>query len=380
MSIKRYEIMKILQIIDSLTSGGAEKLIADISLEIAKSNNYSVDILLLSDKNNVYQEELIINKVNIKVIPLRSIRNPFNILYITYFLIQNNYDVVHVHLFPATYWVSLAFRLLKRNKPKVIMTEHSTYNKRRSVKQFKVIEKFIYNNFDYIISISEETQNNILKWLEPKNIDLGKFKVVNNGIDIKKFANASKYSISEFNKKNISCQVFICMIGRFTDSKDHETLINAMRSLPDYIGLVLVGEGPKLDYIKNIVTQYGLDNRILFLGFRKDVNRIIKSMDVIVHSANWEGFGLAVVEAMAAGKPVIASNVDGLRNIVEDAGILFQKGNSSELRDAILNLINNEEMYIRISELCKLRAKKYSIQKTSLEYLSIYESMIGGEK
>lgn len=368
--------MKILHIIDSLSSGGAEKLLCDISLEMIKNESITVDILLLTDKDNVYHEKLDKHNISIEVVPIKKIKSPLNILYIRNYINLNKYDIVHAHLFPANYWTSLASRMPIRNKPKFLTTEHSTFNRRRSISWLKYVEKIIYNNFDLIFSISEETQNNLLSWVKPTVKSRYKYLVVKNGINVEDYRDAQKYDKRDLASSISDCDTLLCMVGRFTDSKDHETLIDAMRKIPDYVSLILVGEGPKLELVRMKVHEFNLSNRVAFLGFRNDVNRIIKTVDIVILSSNWEGFGLAAVEGMAAGKPVVASDVKGLRDIVDGAGMLFEKGNSIALSNAIIRLLENKTEYHRISNACKARASEYSINNTTRQYLHLYKKIL----
>ena len=98
-----------------------------------------------------------------------------------------------------------------------------------------------------------------------------------------------------------------------------------MIHLPVNFKLILVGEGPLKNSSQMLVQELCLKDRVFFLGNRDDVERIFKTADLSVLSSHWEGFGLVAVEGMAAGKPVIASNVSGLSEIVSGAGVLFEK-------------------------------------------------------
>jgi hypothetical protein len=366
--------LKILQVIDSLRSGGAEKLITDIILQ-TKSENIEIEVLLLTDEGNVYDDILNKNNVPITIVPIRNIRSLKNIYHVYKILSTSNYDIVHVHLFPATYWVSIASRFLKVNKPKIVMTEHSTHNKRRKYKAFQIIEKYIYKNFDKIVSISNGTQKELVDWLEISNRS-DKFLVINNGIVLDKFIYSERLSAQELKDLGINYKYTLCMIGRFTESKDHETVLRALTRLPSDVGLIMVGEGLLELKIREKTKDLGLDNRVRFLGFRSDVNRIIKSIDIIVHSANWEGFGLAVVEGMAAGKPVVATNVEGLSEIVKGFGLLFNPSDDLELSVLIKDLINDKTFYDKISTNCFLASKKYDIKKTAELYSDLYKDLL----
>ncbi|WP_082021825.1 glycosyltransferase family 4 protein [Sphingobacterium sp. T2] len=116
--------------------------------------------------------------------------------------------------------------------------------------------------------------------------------------------------------------------------------------------LLLVGDGVRKNELVKLVNENNLGNRVHFLGVRNDVNSILKSVDYVVVSSHWEGFGLAAVEGMAAQKPVLASNVKGLGEVVNGAGILFEKGNEQSLAENILTLHSNPLRYSEIANKC----------------------------
>lgn len=366
--------MKILHIINNLGSGGAEKLIEDLLLLINNTDGIKVDLLLLTDKNNVFDKELTKNGIQIKIVPTNKIYNPLNIHYIRKYIKKGRYDVVHVHLFPSLYWVSFASKLIFKNKPKFVCTEHSTHNQRREKRYFRIVDKLVYSSYDKIISISRQTEDNLIEWLKAKN--KSKFVVIENGINLKKFKEAKPYLKHEINAKFNEDTKLICMVGRFSEDKDQPTLIKAMKYIPFNVHLLLVGEGPLKEKNKELVKQINLEDRVHFLGFRDDVPRILKTVDIVVLSSPLEGLPLSAVEGMAAGKPLIGSNVPGIKEVVENYGLLFSKGNSEELANKINQLINDPLKYNEIAENCQLRANSYSIEKMGHEYIEQYKELL----
>ncbi|MDD4062433.1 MAG: glycosyltransferase [Candidatus Pacebacteria bacterium] len=367
--------MKILHIINNLGSGGAEKLLEE-SLPLFNKDNVNVELLLLSDKGNVFDKSLIENNIKINVVPIRSLRNPLNIFYIRQYIVNGGYDIVHVHLFPSLYWTSLASKIIFNNKPKFVFTEHSTRNRRMDNFLFKFIEKFIYSSFDKIILISEEIKENIVNWLNIKN----KVLIIENGINLERFISAEPYCKNQIMDSLKESDRLVCMVGRFSPAKDQLTIIRAIKSLPNNIHLLLIGEGELMQKNKDLAKELGVSDRVHFLGFRNDIERIFKTSDIIVLSSNWEGFGLVAVEGMATNKPVIASDVPGLRDVVDEAGLLFKKGDDKELAKIIQKLLSNNLEYERVSKLCFERSKMFDIKKVVKEYENLYKELLTNKK
>ncbi|MGY4687975.1 glycosyltransferase [Petrotoga sp. DB-2] len=366
--------MKILHIINSLGSGGAEKLIEDLLPLMNNTDGVKVDLLLLTDKNNMFDKSLTKYGIQIEIVPTNKIYNLLNIYYIRKYIKIGQYDIVHVHLFPSFYWASFASKLIFKNKPKFVLTEHSTHNARREKGYFRIIEKFVYSSYDKIIAISHQAQNNLIEWLKTKNNN--RFIIIENGIDLKKFKEAKPYLKCEINTKFDEDTKLICMVGRFSEAKDQPTLIKAMKYIPSNVHLLLVGEGPLKEKNEGLVRQMKLEDRVHFLGFREDVPRILKTVDIVVLSSNWEGLPLSAVEGMAAGKPLIGSNVPGINEVIDNYGILFSKGNSEELANKINQLINDPLKYSEIAKKCQLRANSYNIEKMVVEYIEQYKILL----
>ncbi len=364
--------MRILHIINNLGSGGAERLIADLLPRLNSYDEIECELLLLTDEKNVFDKELIKNGIKVNVLQRRKIYNLLNAIDIAKFVNKGNYDIIHAHLFPTQYWVALAKPHFKNKKIKLITTEHSSHNRRREKAYFKHIDKYIYRKYDKIISISEKTQENLMNWLKVKEKCRDKFIVIHNGIDMDKFSNALPYKKEEIVSKFNEETKVITMVARFSEAKDQPTLIRAMKKLNSDIHLVLVGEGPLLEECKKLTNDLGISERVHFLGYREDVARIMKTSDIIVLSSNWEGFGLSAAEGMASGKPVIASDVDGLREIIGDAGILFERGNHVNLSNLISELISDKSYYNQIVEKEFNKSKHYDIENNLNFLIKLY--------
>lgn len=367
--------MRVLHVINSLSSGGAEKLIEETLPLMNKIEGIEAEVLLLTDKNNVFDRSLREKNVNLRVLPRRKMRSPLNILDIRKQIIEGNYDIVHTHLFPTNYWTSIAFKLIFSKKPKLLTTEHNTHNRRREKLYFKYIDRFIYSSFDKIISISRQTQENLSTWIDPKKRNSEQSIVIENGVNLDRFSEATPYLKAEINSDFGEELKLLCMVGRFSKQKDQATVIKSLKDLSKNVHLLLIGEGELKEKNEALAKEIGLENRVHFLGFRSDVNKVLRTSDIVILSSNWEGFGLAAVEGMATGKPVIASDVSGLREVVKGAGILFSKGDSKELARMINKLVSNKEEYDYISDACLKRSSHFDINNMVEKYVNVYESL-----
>lgn len=344
--------MRILHVIASLEIGGAQRLLVDLlPLQVTSDN---VDLLVYERVNNDFEKT--IEQVGIRIICMNehNFHNPCIVLSLR--KIFKKYDLVHAHLFPTIYWASLAARGLK---VKLVYTEHSTSNSRRNKWYFRPIERFMYSRFNRIISISQQTQDALTSWLRQCD---ERFVVINNGVNTLKFASVTSAVIPRS----------LIMVSRFASSKDQETVIRAMKQLDNGVILYLVGDGENRARCESLAKELGVSEQVSFLGSRSDVLELIASSYIGIQSSNWEGFGLTAVELMAAGKPVIASDVDGLKQVVEGAGLIFKKGDSEDLAMKISLLLNDCYYYDSVSKKCIERSLLYDIKAMAKKYNDTY--------
>ena len=360
--------MKILHIINSLQIGGAEKLIVDLVPRLRSLSN-EVEVLLLNGIDTPLKQKLL--SEGIYIISLGKGINIYNpLLSIKLIKFIKKYDIVHVHIFPALYWVAIA-KILSFSKIKLITTEHSTNNRRRNIFVFKYIDRFIYSQYSKIICISDRVRNNISTHLGRKS---AKFITISNGVDTSSYLNAKRVNRYEVFGKSITGHLLV-QVASFRKAKDQDTVIRAISILPNKYQLALVGDGIRKSICENLVIELGVADRVHFLGVRNDVPEILNASDLVVMSSHWEGFGLAAVEGMASGKPTIVSDVAGLSEVVEGAGILFEQGNFKQLSCIIQKLMSEPELYNDIAYKCKERAVQYDISKMVDQYEMIYLSV-----
>lgn len=361
--------MKVLHLINWLATGGAEKLIIETIPILSEQKDLKIDLALLdATEYPFYRDFKITNKLSeIFELSKGSVYNPLLIFKIIPLL--KKYDIVHVHLFPALYWAAIA-KMISFSKTKLIFTEHSTNNRRLSDPKFRFVDKFIYKFYSKIICISPEVKKQIEVMLK---IPVNKLEVVTNGIDVEKIGRALPAQRADFNYSNED--VILIMVAGFRIEKDHETLIGAVKELPSNYKLLLVGDGYRRKEIEDFINKIDVVSRVCLAGIRMDVPSLLKMSDVAVLSSHWEGFGLAAAEAMAAGIPVIASNVEGLSQVVDGGGLLFEKGNVEELKNNVLSVTQNKDYYESLVANGRKKVLEYDINELVKKTAGIYQCL-----
>ena len=359
--------MRILHIITSLNIGGAEKLMVDL-LPRLKEKGVDVELLLFVGKRTMFYDQLEREGVSIHAFSESgSVYNPKHLWRLYRFLKKNRFDVIHTHNTAPQIFAAILSVFMNLN---LVTTEHSTANRRRDWKWYKLIDKWMYNRYSLVVSISDAAQSNLMSYLEITE-DADKFITVYNGIDVDKYANAVGSHVNAVSKK------IVTMVAGFRYQKDQDTLIKAMALLPkDEYELWLVGDGERRKELEDLVAAENVSENIKFWGVRHDVPNILKSSDIIIMSSHFEGLSLSNIEGMSVGKPFIASDVDGLHEITEGAGLLFQHGDYRQLASMILELTNNVDLYKEVADKCLQRARQYDISKMVEGYMSVYENLL----
>ena len=356
-------MIKILHIITSLRTGGAESLLSDLVPLLNKGQN-TVDVLVFDGMRTSFMEKL--ESRGVKVLALGEDHNVYRLANIRKLIpIIKQYDIVHTHNTACQLFVALA-KKLSSARCKLVTTEHSTDNRRRHIKCLKPVDCWMYRQYDAIISISDIATKMLKNYIGPSFSIL----TIPNGVNVDNYYNAQPYDV--YRKDN---SFIITMVAAFRVGKQQEVLIRALRALPANYVVWLVGDGVRRHECETIAVNLGVNYRVKFWGVRTDVPRLLKTSDVVVMSTHYEGMSLSNIEGMASGKPFVASNVKGIREITEGAGILFEENNDEELAQIILRLESNKAYHDEVVAKCLARAKEFDVSKTADGYLAVYKSL-----
>lgn len=358
--------MRILHVITSLRTGGAERLLVGLIPRLTKMG-HEVDLLIFDGSDTPLKKEA--EKAGIEIHSLSrgyiQMWNPLHIGKLRSFIKKGNYDVVHTHNTPAQIMGALA---CGRNGISLVTTEHNSTNHRRSWSLLRGLDKWMYGKYDRIVCVSDSTRGNLVEYI--KHVG-DKITVIPNGIDAEQFTDAAEPA----GVPDAVGRKVVLMVSAFRLQKDHLTLFNAMKLLPYNYEAWLAGDGVMLNDRVKQVKSMRLTDRVKFLGARDDIPALLKKADVAVLSSHYEGMPVSALEAMSSGTPFIASDVDGLREIVAGAGILFPEGDSEALSREILRVCEDEDYARTVASRCVDRSRQYDIELTARKYLEVYENL-----
>lgn len=285
-------------------------------------------------------------------------------------------DVVHTHLYCRSNVYGRAAAALVR-APVNVATEHGgiTVHTRKRWLADHILEPFT----DGFIAVSRAVKEHMV---QRQGLPAHKIRVIYNGIDPDQFhVRESQAVVRRALGLPVGVPVIGC-IGRLELIKGHSYLIDAMAQIRAYLPqaiLLIVGTGTAQVMLQEQVRKRGLSGVVLFLGERQDIPPLLRAMDLFVLPSLDEGFGIALLEAMAMELPVVATHVGGIPEVVDNGktGILVPPWDSGALAQAIVALLKDEEKSHRMGMLGKERVlSRFTAQRSVAQLESLYQSLL----
>ena len=356
--------MRILQVITSLQTGGAEKIVVDLSLNL-KARGHEVDVVAFVGGPSIFKQALVDGGCG--VIEFTESEGVYSLKHVKRLKrLMSQYDIVHTHNTSPQLFAAMA---KGKCKAKLVTTEHSTNNRRRSLKGYGWIDRWMYSRYDKIVCISDIAKEKLLEHIGDKYAP--GVLTINNGVDVDRF-----YVAQEVEGLRVADTFVTVMVAGFREAKDQDTLIRAIAKLPHQYRLWLVGDGVRRGELESVIVSAGVEDRVSLLGVRSDLTQVLKSADVVVMSSHWEGLSLSNIEGMSSGRPFVASDVDGLREVTKDYGVLFPHRDAEALAQIIRRLRDDKEYYAAIAEKCYQRALMFDIKKMMDKYEEVYKELV----
>lgn len=340
-----------------------------------------------ASKKQIKEEE---DKYGITIHHIDFIRNPFNPKnYKAYkqlnLLIKNEkYDVIHCNTPIGGVLGRICAR--KANISEIIYTVHGFhfYKGAPLINNilYKNIEKYFSKITNTIITINKEDYNNALNF---KNINknLKVFYVPGVGIKRSDIINTENNRSCLLEELHIKDDAFLIIsAGELNNNKNQEVVIKTLAEIKNpNIHYLICGIGQNKEMLKIKVEKFGLEKNVHFLGFRNDIVKLMKCSDIFVMPSFREGLSRAVMEAMASGLPVIASEIRGNVDLIEEGknGYLFNPNDAVKLKEIILSLVNNCKEIDRISKNNIEGSAKYDFNNIKDEIKSIYSGVLINE-
>jgi glycosyltransferase involved in cell wall biosynthesis len=360
----------------SLQPGGAERVALDLANWFSQKG---IKVFLVLAKNlGGFTEEV---GKNISIVDLKS-NHVFQTIPKLISLIQDFQPTIILSFQTQANVAILVASLLSHLHIPVIPTEHSTISinlNRKGLLKEKLLlplARILYHQAPALISVSRKAADDLISTL---HLDSKKVRVIYNPINLTKILNSSQM---EYQHPWLTpgTPPLLLAVGRLTEAKGFSDLIQAISIVLQKrpVNLMIIGEGEKRTELENQIKTLGLENFVELNGFMANPYSVLSKADLFVSSSIWEGFGVAIVEAMACGIKVVATDcLSGPAEILENGrfGTLVPPGNPQLLADAILKSVDRTV----ISPDAKERANDFSIDKIGHQYLSLFEEVLSAD-
>ncbi len=373
---------KIIFVVPSLRGGGGERVAATLleSLQRSSSNIKLMLVLFDIESTGNLGPDIDVRYLNVRksgniiYIIKKFIKVIFNLSRI----IKNESPCTILSFIDYSNVVSIIGNWLSGKKNRVIISVHNIpiVQMRDCAPHFwekimGLLIKVFYNKADSIIAVSKHVRDDLVK---NSRINKKLIHIINNPIDINRSNYLSNEDVAEefFNED----APIILAVGRLSKEKGFEYLLKAFSLLKERSNarLVILGEGKEDVNLKKLSKELGIDKKVLFLGFKYNPYKYMKRSTIFVFPSLYESFGIAMVEAMSCGVPVIATkSYEGIENIIEHerTGLLINVGDEHVIAESMLRLLDDDGLRRRLSKEAKKKVLNYSVEKITKQYKAV---------
>jgi len=357
--------LNVVHIIDGLGIGGAERHLVNI-VNAMNEDERAVVCIGRKPRGASFHQSLA-PAVTQAFIRIRSYDWPVSVLKLASFLRRNRTDVVHTHMYRANLYGCLAAKLAK--VPVIVTSEHGE-NPWKSFSHRWLERNIISNIADVRLCVSKKILD------KRRNIDgvpIEKLRLTVNGTVLPKLGPGTV-------QNNVPV---IGTVGRLIDAKDYSRLLRAIAILKDKhykFRVDVVGNGPEMDALKKTTRDLELGDTVQFVGTVTDVDTYYRSFDMFVSSSKREGLPIALLEAMAYGLPIVATDVGASAETVcnGEGGLIVAPNDTTALADALKRLLDDATLRARLGGAARRRVEKhFSVSKLAHDYLSMYRQILG---
>lgn len=356
---------KILYIIENVFFGGGERSFAQIINGLDK-DKYEIYVACMPRGKFV---EKIRNSANILPINFRNMFNLFNICKLTKIMKENNIQIVHSQGGRADFFARLAAR---KAMISAVVSTVAMPVEGYDVSLFKkvlyvILDRFSERFVSKFIVVSEALRKRLIKI---HRVPFEKIVKICNGVELDLDTGLRTSDIR--NKLKLEFMIpedaiLIGVIGRLVWQKGLTYFIRAIKQILDDrrqlsadIRFIIVGEGNKRKSLEHTAKKLGIEENVVFTGFRNDAERILKALDILVLPSVLEGQPIVLLEAMAMGKAIVATNIEGVNETVDNGvtGVLIPPGDSGALAEAIVCLLKDNKKAQEMADASRLAVEK----------------------
>lgn len=362
--------MKVLHLSSERTWRGGEQQIAYL---IEESQKLGVENFVAVRKGSAFEDYCIKNKVPYIALGFKNELHLPTALGVKSFCKKNNIAIVHMHSSHSHAIGVLAH--LMGNKPKLVLSRRVDFPVKDN---FASRFKFNYKGIDAVVCISGAIHDMLAPSLQRKEI----IQTVYSGIDISRFKDAVNRNIlhDEFGLKEGT--KVVANISAVADQKDYFTFVDTAELVlqgKNDVVFFIVGDGPLFSEVENYIKERKLEGKIIMTGFRDDVPKIIKELDVFLITSKTEGLGTTVLDAFANHIPMVATQAGGIPEAVRhnETGLTAPIKDATQLANHVVHLLENKGLAESLTNNAyQLLVEKFTKDKMAQGNVEVYQAVL----
>ncbi|WP_137743702.1 glycosyltransferase [Robertmurraya siralis] len=350
---------KVAIVVPSFVIGGAEKMVYQLAAALDR-NEFVLKLISLSPPQyTFFEEELQKQGLDLVFLNNRGKLSLKTVALVWRELSKFKADIVHTHLHAFLY----VFPWVCTHSASMLQTIHSTPKVEFSSKLIFLMERLYKLKKAIPVAISSTIRKEAS---ELYKLPLDEVELVYNPVQL------VKYRETSFSNEAIT----YINVARLEPIKNHKLLLQAFsiinRELPQ-ASLILVGDGKEKKTLEENAVELGIKDKVVFTGNVSNVEDYLARSDIFVLTSIYEGLPLAILEAMASGLPIIATNVGGIADVIKGNGLLVESGDLLALSDGMLELARDKEKRVQMSKCSKENVKAYDVAIVAQKYGELYK-------
>ncbi len=290
-------------------------------------------------------------------------------------------DVIHCHDYKSCVFGLSAARGLDVKR---VITNHLWTRSNLRLRLYYILEGLLYNCFDKVVAVSEAIEEECRAFILRKD----RLMFIPNGIDLRRFAFLEGEEERRSARVELGlqeCDLVIGNIARLSIEKDQASLLRAFKILTGSsrqtsFKLLIAGDGPEEDNLKKLARELEIDDRCLFVGFRPDVARILRCLDVYVQSSRREGLPMIILEAMASEAAIVSTKAGGIPKVITDGeeGRLVDIGDTDQLARVLNEVLRDADERKKLGRRARRTVEaQFSARVMAERYLGVYRALTG---
>lgn len=371
---KHCPVKRVLHVIDSLHLGGAQEVV--LNLATCGSPRFTHEVATLHGRG-IYWDRL--RDAGIKVHSLSPHKHlPLYLATLPALLLSRRPDILHCHLIPSNIIAKPLGALL--SIPLIINHDHTNDPHRIDNKVLLTLDKSTNRFAHHIIAVAAACRDFLVRH---ESIPPEKISLILNAIDLRRFSPEKNSRTESRAALGLSPDSpVIAGIGRLNPQKNFSLFLEIAASVTSKIPgtrFLLAGEGPEESLLRDQAARLGIADKVIFAGYIPDIRVVYAASDILLMPSRFEGLPMTLLESMAMGLPVVASNLDGIAEVVSDSreGFLAPAGDASVFADRITDLLSNPELASDFSRNARAKIESnHSVEKMTSAVEAIYDRFL----